>query len=72
MVIEFGTAVYRIAKISYTVLRPDVGKMRKVKCQMTSAEKWCGTVGKMRNGGLTLRVNAWVYVLAFLLVFTTV
>ena len=26
-----------------------VGKMRKVKCVMETVERWCGTVGKVRN-----------------------
>jgi len=39
--------------------------MRKVKCGMESVEKWCGTVGKMRNAEICVCrrsfVHGWLY-----------
>jgi len=38
-----------------------VGKMRKVKCGMETAERWCGTVGKMCNAEICVCRQSFVH-----------
>jgi len=53
---------FRVSHVHYTA----VGKMRncgmwKVKCGMETVERWCGTVGKMRNAKICVCRRSFVH-----------